>query len=370
MSLWKALFLCLTVLGLLPVAEAEKPPFYPDKHDLLYYLDRHMERRPVRTKGDWNKRRRHILANMQLVMGPLPRINHKLPVKVEVLREVRTEKYTWRRITYVSELGDRVPAYLYIPHGSEPCRCTAAIVSLHGTTYPRYIPGGELALAHGKRPADPREGQYAQELAERGFVVIAPDYLFLSPDYKTDPYAVGYVSATMKGIVNHIRAVDVLASLPEVDPNRIGAIGLSLGGINSTLLAVFDSRVRVVVESGGFNSFRKFYGGDLTAWTSKYFMPRIATEYGKQPERMPFDFTEVLGALAPRPIFINAPLGDDNFEVSGVRDCVSAAAPLYTKLFAAGDKLVVMYPEGGHGFSQPMRETGYEFLDKWLKRAH
>jgi len=366
-SLSRALFLCLIVLDLLAVAEAEKPPFYADKQDLLCYLDRHMERRPVRTRADWMKRRRHIVANMQLVMGPLPHINHKLPLRIDVLREVSTEKYTWRRITYVSEPGDRVPAYLYLPHRSRPCRCTAAIVSLHGSTYPRYIPGGELAMAHDKPPADPREGQYAQELAERGFVVIAPDYVFLSPDYKTDPYAIGYLSGTMKGIVNHIRAVDVLASLPEVDPNRIGAIGLSLGGLNSALLAVFDPRVRAVVESGGFNSFRKFYGGDLTVWTSKYFMPRIATEYGKRPERMPFDFTEVLGALAPRPVFVNAPLGDDNFEVSGVRDCVSAATPVYTTIFAAGDKLVALYPEGGHGFSQPMRQAGYEFLEKWLK---
>ncbi len=206
------------------------------------------------TKGDWEKRRRHIAANMELVMGPLPRINHKLPLRIEVLKEARTEKYAWRRITYESERGDRAYAYLYVPNGLKRDRRTPAIVSLHGTSYRRYIPRSEPTAA--SEPNDTGDTQYAQELAERGYVVIAPDYALLSPDYKTDPYAMGYVSGTMKGIVNHIRALDVLVSLPEVDPKRIGAVGLSLGGHNALFLAVFEPRIRVVVTSAGFNSFR------------------------------------------------------------------------------------------------------------------
>jgi hypothetical protein len=88
--------------------------------------------------------------------------------------------------------------------------------------------------------------------------------------------------------------------------------------------------------------------------------------YQNRPERVPFDFTEVLGALAPRPVFVNAPLSDDNFEVSGVRDCVDAAAPVY-KLFGTAGQFVAQYPEGGHGFSDGARQAAYEFLDRWLK---
>lgn len=204
-------------LGLSRSSGAERPPFYTDKQDLLYYLDRRVRRYPVGTKGDWEKRRRHIVANMELVMGPLPRINHKLPLRIEVLKEVRTEDYTWRRITYASERGDRVYAYLYFPNGLKRDRRTPAIVSLHSTTYPLYIPRSEPTAV--SKPNDTGDTQYAQELAERGYVVIAPDYLFLSPEYKTNPYVLGYVSGTLKGIVNHIRALEVLASLPEVDPS-------------------------------------------------------------------------------------------------------------------------------------------------------
>src|SRR4051812_32665118 len=213
------------------VATASAPPFYADKADLLYYLDAQGQRHAVRSAADWQKRRNDILANMQLVMGPLPAIDHRLPVAVEVIKEVRMEKYLWRRITYVAEPGDRAYAYLYIPHQLKPDRGAPAMVSLHGTTYRSYVPAGEAPAA--PRPtsttAHPDTGgsRYAQELAERGYVVIAPDYLYLGPDYKTDPYQRGYISGTMKGIVNHIRAVDVLAAMPEVDATRIGAIGLS-----------------------------------------------------------------------------------------------------------------------------------------------
>jgi hypothetical protein len=97
-------------------------------------------------------------------------------------------------------------------------------------------------------------------------------------------------------------------------------------------------------------------------------MPRIASEYGNDPARMPFDFTEVLAAIAPRAVFVNAPISDSNFEVSGVKDCVAAARPIYEKIYGAGDKLVAQYPEGGHGFSPAAREAAYEYLDRWLGR--
>ena len=207
---------------------------------------------------------------------------------------------------------------------------------------------------------------YAKELAERGYVTLAPDYPNFG-DYKADPYAMGYASATMKGISNHIRAVDFLVSLPEVDPKRIGVIGHSLGGHNSLFLATFEPRVRVVVTSCGFNSFAKYFGGDLTGWSHKGYMPRIASIYEKSPEKMPFDFTEILGAIAPRPVFINAPLKDDNFEVSGVEDCVNAALPVYVRIFHAGDRLVAVHPDCAHDFPPDIREQAYEFLDRWLK---
>jgi hypothetical protein len=164
----------------------------------------------------------------------------------------------------------------------------------------------------------------------------------------------GYASATMKGIVNHMRAIDLLASLPEVDPGRIAAVGHSLGGHNALFLAAFDARVRAVVTSCGFTSFHKYKGGDLAGWSHRGYMPRIASEYGNSPDRMPFDFDDVLEAISPRPVFVNAPLRDDNFDASGVDDAVRAAG---------GGNTVVVHPDAAHDFPPRVRQQAWAFLD-------
>ncbi|MCX5671588.1 MAG: acetylxylan esterase, partial [Planctomycetota bacterium] len=160
----------------------------------------------------------------------------------------------------------------------------------------------------------------------------------------------------------------VLASLAEVDGRRIGCIGHSLGGHNAVFLAAFDSRVAVAVSSCGFNSFAKYGGGNLAGWSHAGYMPRIAGTYGCDPKKVPFDFTEVVAALAPRPLFVSAPLKDANFEVSGVRDCIQAARPVYA-LLGAADKLVAVHPDTGHDFPPEARRAAYEFIDAALRRA-
>lgn len=301
-----------------------------------------------------NKRRAQILSSMQKVMGPLPK-SAPSPPEVTILEEVSFPQFIRRKIEFASGDGDRVPAYLFLPR---PAKLHGpAMLCLHQTT---AIGKGEPAGIGGKPNL-----HYALELAERGYVVLAPDYPRFG-DYQIDAYSMGYASATMKGIRNHRRAVDLLVSLPEVDPHRIGVIGHSLGGHNSLFLAAFEPRIAAVVTSCGFTSFRKYYGGNLTGWSHAGYMPRIASFYGKSPERMPFDFSDVLVAIAPRPVFINAPLHDSNFEWSGVDDCVQAAQPVYARIFHAPDGLQVLHPDTAHDFPPDIRNKAYEFLERSL----
>jgi hypothetical protein len=332
------------------MARQDKAPFYPDKTKLLVVLDADGKEQPITAAADWPKRRAHILANLQQVMGPMPADDRKVPPDVQVYDEVKQQKYLRKTISFASEAGDRVPAFLLIPHeikGKAP-----AMVCLHQTT----AIGKQEPVGLGLKNL-----AYAAELAERGMVTIAPDYPGFG-DYRIDVYAKGYVSATMKGIWNHRRAVDVLQSLPEVDPERIGAIGHSLGGHNSLFVAAFEPRIKAVVTSCGFNAFPKYFKGNLKGWSHQGYMPRIATEYGLDPKRMPFDFTEILGAIAPRALFINAPTKDGNFDVTGVQDCVAAAAPVY-ELLGAKDALRPVYPDAGHDFPPEIRKQAYEFLE-------
>jgi pimeloyl-ACP methyl ester carboxylesterase len=315
---------------------------------------------PVRNKEEWGSRRLDTLKNLQNVMGDLPEKSASR-LDLRSLEEERVGGIIRRKITFVSEVlvagPDRVSAYLLMPAESRSKK-RAGILCLHQTT---KIGKGEPAGLGGKADL-----HYALELAQKGYVTLAPDYPNFG-GYEFDSYANGYASATMKGIVNHRRAIDLLQSLAEVDPQRIGVIGHSLGGHNALFLAAFDDRVKVILTSCGFTSFAKYMKGDLTGWSHKGYMPRIANQFGKDPKQMPFDFSDILIALAPRAVFINAPLRDDNFEVSGVRDCVEAALPVYDTVFHAKKKLKVLYPSSAHEFPAAVRRESYRFLDRLLK---
>ena len=351
------LTIALILLAGLHAAEAP-PPFYEVKEELLVYKDATEQLQPVRTVADWQKRRAHILRNMELAMGPFPSPSKRVPLDLCVVEEEDFDTYVRKHITFAVEDWDRVSAYLLIPKKLDGR--TGAVLCLH----PTYVHGKKMVVGLGDKP----NRNYAEELAERGYVTLAPDYPGFGEDKGSRKalYEHGYVSCTMKGIWNHMRGVDLLQSLPEVDPERIGCIGHSLGGHNTLYVGVFDPRIKVMVTSCGFNAFPKYKGGDLTGWSHDGYMPRIAALYGADPTKMPFDFPEVLGALAPRHVFINAPLHDSNFEVSGVRDCVSAANKVYA-LFNAEERLVAVYPDGQHDFPEGARKQAYAFIDAVLR---
>ncbi|MFT3881844.1 MAG: acetylxylan esterase [Gemmatales bacterium] len=309
----------------------------------------------VRDRLFWPKR---VAANKEQVK----RVTGEFVIESSGNLDVRTEgeetvgTVIRRKITYLTSDGDRVPAYLLMP--TKPSVKLPAVLCLHQTT---KIGKGEPAGLGGLANL-----HYALELAQRGYVTIAPDYPGFGDYANCNPYQLGYASATAKGIVNHRRAIDVLASMPEVDPERIGCIGHSLGGHNTLFVSLFEPRIKVLATSCGFCSFPKYYGGDLKGWSHKGYMPRIATLYQCDPKLMPFDFKDVLESMAPRPVFINAPLRDANFNVDGVRDCVKASMSGY-QLYGKAENLFVEYPECEHDFPTEVRQRCYAFFDKHLK---
>ncbi len=347
------LFLSLSCL-LIQQNNGIQPPFYKDKSDLLYYIDNSENIHKVNTLEEWSIRKKHILQNMLLVMGQLPsRIQlPPLDIKYETTEDMGT--YWRKKIWFNAEENDRLPAYLLVPKNIKEKR--PAIICLHQTI--------DIGKGSPVGIGDHKNRHLAKELAERGYIVLAPDYPGFG-EYKIDVYAMGYASATAKGIGNHQRCIDLLQSLDEVEPTKIGAIGHSLGGHNTLFLGAFDNRVKVMITSCGFTSMKKYYGGDLKGWSHKGYMPLIQEKYQTNPDLLPFDFTEILGLLAPRPVFINAPLHDDNFEVSGVDDCVNAAKKVY-ELYKSERNLKVVHPDCGHDFPPEIREEAYRFLDKHL----
>jgi dienelactone hydrolase len=360
--------------------------------------------------------REQVLRACQEVMGPLRQRTAETMVSLDVQFEddeaaqaardsddarLAASGVSRKKISYLSEEGDRISAYLCLPpsppKGAQAVGPAPAMVCLHGTSggdggivgvkgdYGSY---GDSYGAHGDDPGM----HYGLELAERGFVTISPDYIFLASRRSDDEPArlqeLGWGGGTIKGVWDHMRAIDVLVELssvadsdattvavPTVDPNRIGAIGCSLGGHNALFLAAFDPRCSLAVTSCGFDSFLHYAAAGavpakaIHPWAQHKYMPRVASEYDNDPTRLPWDYPDLLAIIAPTaPVYIHAAVSDSNFRVDSVRQCVDVARAAIASS-GSGDpmqRIVASYPPGGHGFPLDAREEAYAFVEQHL----
>jgi len=336
---------------------------------LLSFKDKDGLSKSVHTKAQWKEKRRQILDSMQMVMGKVPDRSNLPPLDIKITETYTGVNFTRLKISFVAAENERVPAFLYIPFQKSkisPEKHPAMLV-LHGTG------------AKGKQLVDsgsysPNHAQ-ARELAQRGYVVIAPDYPSFGEltDYNFENDR--YESGTMKGIFNHMRCIDLLQSREDVDPKCIGALGLSLGGHNSMFVGAFDERIKVVVSACGWTLFdyydagdevTKRYGGKLGPWAQTRYMPLFRDKYNLDAAKIPFDFDEVIAAIAPRAFFSVSCLNDANFDVKGVVQGIAQVKDVY-RFLKSEDNLQVRYPEAKHDFPPEARLEAYRFLDKTFK---
>ena len=330
----------------------------PGPHQRLnFYADEVGIERTILTTADWEIRRKQIIAGFEQAAGALPSRNQLPELDIQFREQMETDRYVRYTIDFASEAGDRTPAYLYIPKGVAPGERRPGVVALHPTSsIGKGVVDGQSERAN---------RAYGKELAERGYVVIAPDYLSFG-DYKDYDFASDrYKTGTMKGIWNHMRCVDLLVSRDDVDPDRIGNIGHSLGGHNAIFHAVFDERVKVIVTSCGWTPFHDYYEGKIKGWTSDRYMPSLRDEYDLDPGKVPFDFYGLVGALAPRAFFSNSPLHDANFDYRGVEKAAVQVRRIY-ELYGMPNRMRIAYPDVEHDFPPEVREESYLFIDQWL----
>lgn len=333
------------------------------RDNLLVFHGEKGEVLPVRSVDDWARRRKEIVTGMTAVMGQLPGDEKRCPLDMQIDEETDCGRYIRRLVSYASEPGSRVPAYLLVPKSAGDGKRLPAVLCLHPTN---DTVGHGVVVGLGSK----ENRQYASELAERGYVTLAPSYPLLA-NYQPDLKRLGWQSGTLKAVWDNMRGLDLLDSLDYVRPGRYGVVGHSLGGHNAVFTSVLDDRLQAVVSCCGLDSFLDYYGGnpDLwlpeKAWAQTRYMPRMA-DYRNRLENIPFDFHELIGALAPRRVLIVAPTRDANFRADSV-DRVAAAARRVYELYGHPDHLRVEHPECDHDFPAGMREEAYRLFDRVLK---
>jgi pimeloyl-ACP methyl ester carboxylesterase len=307
--------------------------------------------------SDWETKRMQLLDSLQAAMGPLPSLQPLHAFDVQYKDSLKTENYTRFTISFRVADDEYLPAYLYIPTPKGPTRKYPAMLALHQTA------------AEGKDNTDAGKNMtYAKELAHRGYVVIAPDYPGFGDLSDYDFQNNRYQSGTMKGIFDHIRCVDLLQSMPEVDAECIGVIGHSLGGHNAMFVGAFDTRLKVVVTSCGWTAFEYYnigagWGGRLGPWAQDKYMPLLHDKYQLDGDKIPFNFHEIIALIAPRRFFSSSPVNDSNFDVEGVKVGIDKAKEAY-RFMNVEDRLQVRYPLAEHDFPNEVRLEVYRFIDE------
>jgi dienelactone hydrolase len=344
---------------------ADAPPARLPRDNLMLFRGDDGKPHEVKTVEEWAKRRAEIMRGAEAIMGKLPGKEKRCDLAPKLEEdEVDCGKYVRRLVTYASEPNSRVPAYLLVPKDVlKGNRKAPVALCLHGTD---NVIGHGTVVGLGKKA----NRSYAAELADRGYVCLAPNYPLLAK-YQPDVKKLGWESGTLKAVWDNIRGLDYLESLPFADVKNAGTIGHSLGGHNSVYTAVFEPRLKVIVSSCGLDSFLDYYGGDEKNWAPEKgwcqtrYMLKLADYKGKLAE-IPFDFHELIGALAPRHILIIAPKEDHNFKAESV-DRIAKAAQTVFKLHGKPDNLRVEHPAGGPDFPPAMREAAYKLFDDVLK---
>ena len=88
-------------------------------------------------------------------------------------------------------------------------------------------------------------------------------------------------------------------------------------------------------------------------------------DYLGRPQDVPFDYYELIAALSPRQVFVNAPLKDGNFKWDSVDRIAAAARPIF-KLYGVEKNLRVFHPHSDHDFPDAERFAAYEVIAKVL----
>lgn len=305
------------------------------------------EHQPIESVEAWSKRREELRERWREFLGEI-RAPRAAP-KLTVIEEDRPEGVVRQLVRYEAEPGLPIEAYLLRPEGEGRGRPGAVV--LHSTVdYTIRQPAGL------EGPEDKFIGLH---LARRGYVTFCPrNYLWQYGRAGKLTEAVDWlrkrhpgVTGMAKMLFDAVRAVDVLASQPDVDPKRIGAIGHSLGAKESLYLAAFDDRVRAAVSSEGG------IGLSYSNWDAPWYLGQAIHRPG-----FGLDHGQVLALVAPRAFLL---IGGDSADGDRSWPYIEATLPVW-KLNGAPDALGLLNHRQGHAFPKVAQKTSYTWLDHFL----
>ena len=312
------------------------------------------------SRSAWLRWREDFGARLRELMGPT---DPPPPTDLVTLSSEDLGPYRRDRVLLRGDGRTSIPAWLLVPHQSNG----GGIVSIHGHGYVH----GESVGVHGDDPAaresiERHSYAYGARYAELGYVVVNPDLRNFGArlddeQRRRDPCDLNAFRLQQFGInlvarqVSDLRAcLDLLAAHDAVDPDRIGATGLSYGGRLTMYLAALDERIRCAVASGCLNVFRERLCIDSSCGAQFVFGLLSAG-----------DTPEVFGLIAPRPLLLELGTRDGTSPEIFAMDAYSQIQCVYR---AAGvpERLDIDIFESGHKYSGA---KAFDWFERWLLQS-
>ncbi len=164
--------------------------------------------------------------------------------------------------------------------------------------------------------------------------------------------------------------MDELASIDYLNQDEILVGGYALGGTVGLYSAALDDRIAGVISLSGFTPMRTDRGGKTAEGIYRYshlhgLLPRLGFFIGNE-DRIPYDYHEILAAIAPRPVLIMAPTWDQYNSTEDVTKAVNEAAEIY-KLYGAEDALHLEKPEDYNKISPKMKDYMVDWANKAIR---
>ncbi len=299
------------------------------------------------------KRRREELWGL---LGDLPPRNR--PISAKLLRSEKGDGYTLEHLQLDLNGLEPVPAQLLIPDKRAAKAPGLIYIHAHGGTYEL----GKEELLRGRAVLK----AYAPVCAEKGIVTLAIDSWCFSERKHAADGRQGETDAfkemlwrgrVLWGMMmyDEVQAVSYLASRPEVDPRRIGAMGLSMGSTKAWWLAALDERVKVCIDLCCLTDYEELIKAqNLKGHGIYYFVPRLLKH---------FQTHEVNELIVPRAHLSLNGRADRLTPPEGVDRIRAYLLPLYRQHGREADCRIELF-DCGHEETPEMRQIVSAWLDR------
>lgn len=302
----------------------------------LHHTDFHFSAPKFADKQAWETHKAQLRQQILVAAGMYP-LPEKTALHAEISGRLERNGYSVEKVALETMPGFYVGGNLYRP--LNPKGKVPAVLTPHG-----HWPYGRLENSAGYSGQE-----LGANLALQGYVAFAWDMVgyndTLQTEHRFSSPAYQLWSFTPLGLQlwNSMRALDFVASLPEVDSGRIAVAGASGGATQALLLAAVDDRVRALAP---VNMVSFIMQGGCVCENA----PGL---------RIGASNVEIAAMMAPRPMLLVSATGDWTRNVP--REEYPAIRSIY-ELYRQPDQVSVVQYQAEHNFNRRSREAVYGFL--------